>query len=289
MISLKGQSPIVLLDEPTPSFVQKTNKIKIFNLKLQIYREIITAEIAVKDCLAKLAVIVPLLRMLSVKINQAIHRQAIDNGLSIPCHKGCASCCYFLIPLSVPEALCLVGEIMLMPLAQYENLKRHWDRIGDQMREQLPKNLSPPYTNDISCSQLKKISNWYTLQKQPCSFLQKNVCTIYRQRPLVCRDFLVTGSSLQCQLGKVSTKATVKMFPTFIHVLRQLTNEFVQESQNIILLHNLFDWYAENHALYNRTWPAPMIVERFLDILMKGQQAKSTEIDSTLEEIRLRN
>ena len=270
MNSLKSQSPIVLLDESTASIAQKTNDINIVDLKLQIHSEIVTVKIAVKDYPATLADIVPMARMLSVKINEAVQRQAIYNGLTIPCHQGCANCCHLLIILSVPEALRLVEEVMSMPRSQYEKLKRHWDSTGDHMREQLPKNLSPHLTNYISYSNLKKISNWHTKQRKPCVFLRGGMCTIYEQRPLVCRDFMVIGSSSQCQSGKVSTKAGVQISPSLVHVLRQLASELEHENQRIIFLHDLFDWYTENPALYNRKWPAPMIVEQFINILIKA-------------------
>ena len=159
MNSLKNQSPIVLLDESTPSVVHKTNNINIVDLKLQIHKEIATAKIAVKDCPATLADIVPMARILSVKINEAIHRQAIYNGHSIPCRQGCANCCHLLIILSVPEALRLVEEVMLMPFSQYEKLKRHWESTGNHMRKQLSKDFSLRHTNYISHSNLKRISN----------------------------------------------------------------------------------------------------------------------------------
>ena len=274
MNSLKSQSPIALLDDSTPCVEHKANNINIIDLKLEIHKEIVTAKIAVKDCPARLADIVPMARMLSAKINQAVYKHAIYNGLSIPCRQECANCCYLLIILSVPEALRLAEELMLMPLSKYEDLKRHWDSTGNHIREKLPKNLFPRNSNYIAYPNLKIFSNWYTKQRKACAFLQDNMCSIYEQRPLVCRDFMVMGSSSQCQLGKVSTKTAVKTSPSIVRVLRQLASEFEHKNQRIIFLHDLFAWYKENTALYNRKWPAPMIVERFIHILLYNQQSK---------------
>ena len=278
MDELESQPPILLLDDSIPSVVHKTQKIKIIDLKLEIHKEIVTSKIGVKDCLASIADIVPMTRMLSVKINQAIHRHAINKRISIPCRQGCANCCHLLIILSVPEALCLAEELMLLPLSQYENLKKHWDSTSNHIREQFPRKLFPVNLNLNAYSDLKKFSNWYTKQRKPCAFLQDSICTIYEQRPLVCRDFMVMGSSLQCQLGKISTKAAIKTSLSLVHVLGQLASEFEHKSQRFIFLHDLFGWHAENLALNNRKWPVSMLVERFINILLHTQKPKLTNI-----------
>ena len=104
------------------------------------------------------------------------------------------------------------------------------------------------------------------------------MCTIYEQRPLVCRDFMIMGSSSQCQLGKVSTKTAVKTSPSLVHVLKELAGELDHKNNKIIFLHDLFGWYAENLASNNRKWPASMLVERFINILLHTQKPKLTNI-----------
>ena len=67
---------------------------------------------------------------------------------------------------------------------------------------------------------------------------------------------MVIVSSLQCQLGKVSTRAVVQISPYPVHMLRQLAGELEYENQSVIFLHDLFGWYTENPAFPNRKWPA---------------------------------
>lgn len=254
--------------------MHKSKDINIINLKIRVNCETVTAKIAVKDCPATLADVVPTARMLSAKINQAIDRHAINSGISIPCQQGCANCCHLLIILSVPEALRLAEELILMPLSEYEKLRRYWDSISNFIREQLPMNSLPRNLNYIDYPNLRAISNWYTKQRKPCVFLQDNICAIYEQRPLVCRDFIIMGSSSQCQLGKVSVKTAVKTSPSMSYVLRQLASEFEYKGQKIVFLHNLFNWYEENIKLYDQMWPATVLVQRFIELLTYTQQSK---------------
>lgn len=212
--------------------------------------------------------------MLSAKINQAIYRHAIYSGISIPCQHGCANCCYLLIILSIPEALRLAEELILMPLSEYEKLRRYWENISNFIREQLPMNLLPRNLDYIDYLNLRAISNWYTKQRKPCVFLHGSICTIYEQRPLVCRDFMITGSSSQCQLGKISVKTAIRTTPSISYVLRRLVSEFEYKSHRIIFLHDLLNWYEENITLFNKKWPATVMVQRFIDLLMYTQRSK---------------
>ena len=85
------------------------------SFKLDILGERVPFCVNVTESQVKLADIVPLARGVSTKITKIVVERTRRSGQSIPCHQGCSACCNFLVPLSVPEALCLRDDVLAMP------------------------------------------------------------------------------------------------------------------------------------------------------------------------------
>ena len=258
--------PIIFLDESEVSSARQNSDMNIISMRRTTFGKPLYLHIGVRDFPATLADIVPMSRSLSSKLIQIVLEKFDSDGTVVPCRKGCGVCCNYLVYLSIPEAFRMVEEVM--PLEQREDVIKSCRQLAERFREKLNE---PANADTVNESQKAKISRCYYSVKQSCPFLCNNLCTIYEQRPIICREHIVVGSVSQC-LGDGSHEAmdaNVKVPISIAEVLGQLTIELEHGNREAVVLPCVFDWYQRDVERSKRTWPAPMMVERFINIFLR--------------------
>ena len=252
---------------------------EVIGLELDILGKELNFRVGLGKGQAKLADIVPLARTLCTKITDVVVEGIRSDGGRIPCCKGCAACCGpYLVPLSVPEALCLNEEISTAPQYQRESMSRACLLAAQHILSQNP---PKPFmgqatdTSHVSPAELNLVSSWYTSLKLPCPFLYKGVCTIYGQRPLACREHFVKGSAEACR-GRRGIAEVVEMPVQLPNVLAQLAGELEGASAEAVILPLTLLWCEQNPERAGRTWPAAMMVKRFVEIVKEMASKNST-------------
>lgn len=259
--------PITILDtvgQPENSCSCNT---KIIDFDLDILGQTLQFSAVLVRKQARLADIVPLARLVSNRITDIVIRSICDGVDHIPCAQGCAACCYYLLPMSVPEAFYLKQEILARPQDQQRLMLRLCLLAARSiLKHKPPKCLSSAdsvLSPDESIS-LHAISSWYKSLKLPCPFLYKTECIIYSQRPLTCREHLVKGSARACK-GKRGSAETVKMPLQMSNVLARLAANLEQTNIESIVMPLALIWCEENLARHERTWPTTSLVECFIE------------------------
>ena len=126
-----------------------------------------------------------------------------------------------------------------------------------------------------SPNQVRQLGNWYAGLKLPCPFLSGGLCTIYEQRPTACREHFVTGSGLPCETECMVQSQMVMMPVRVVEALGQLASELEGTCVEAVMLPLALPWAQENLQRHQRTWPAIMMVERFVEILQETASKKS--------------
>jgi len=208
---------------------------------------------------------------------ECVKRKAVMSGFAIPCRKGCALCCQYLISLSVPEAFRLVREIMMMPLGQREKVMNRCFQISQWFQKQLGDCYAakkPSNGDNLNPQQLKEILERYFREEISCPFLHDDVCTIYSLRPMVCREHLVAGSTSTCGNNGTSNSPKVQI-PVRIEIaLKLMTSKLEQTKQESIVLPCVFDWFLNNKKRCNRVWPTRILVEHFVKAIYEASYLK---------------
>jgi Fe-S-cluster containining protein len=246
------------------------NSKKIIGLKINIRGEMLNFRIGVGNGRAKLADIVPLARALSDRITEIVIRRTLINQCRIPCSKGCSACCSrHLVPLSVPEALRLKEEIDAAPAYRRELMLKACIREARLILSHKPPNPLISQTAEatpVKTFDLNLVSNWYKSIKSTCPFLYNHVCSIYEQRPLACREHFITGSARACK-GLRGSAEVLEMPVRLPNVLGQLTSELEGTDLEAVILPLAPAWYEENAERAEQSWPAEMMVRRFVEII----------------------
>jgi len=254
---------------------------EVISLELDILGKEVNFRIGFGKGQARLADIVPLARTLCKKITDVVLESMRSDGGRIPCCRGCSACCSrCLVPLSVPETLRLKEDISAAPAYQRESMWRACLLAARRILSQKPPKPFIGQTEEVSTVSsvdLNLVSNWYASLKLPCPFLYKDVCTIYEQRPLACREHFVEGSARACR-GQRGTAEVVQMPVQVPNALGQLASELEGMSVEAVILPLALVWCEENPERAERTWPAPIMVKRFVEIIKAMAHKNSTAV-----------
>jgi len=254
---------------------------EVIGLELDVLGKELNFRIGVGKGQARLADIVPLARTICTKITDAVVESIYSDGGRIPCCKGCAACCRrCLVPLSVPEALCLKEEISAAPPYRRESMFRACLLAAQRILSQKPPEQFIDQTAEAlqaSPAELNLVSSWYMSLKLACPFLYNDVCTIYEQRPLACREHFVKGSASVCR-GERGIAEVVEMPAQLPNALGQLASELEGMSVEAVILPFALVWCEENPERAERTWPAATMVKRFVEIVKAMASKNSTAV-----------
>jgi Fe-S-cluster containining protein len=124
-------------------------------------------------------------------------RDVGDCGGSISCKAGCGACCRMLVPISELEAQRLREVVHAMPEPRRSHVLA---RFAEAVRQLDAAGLLP---------QLRRVEQWtdnefqamtraYFERQIACPFLEAESCSIYEERPITCREYLVTSPAEKC-------------------------------------------------------------------------------------------
>jgi Fe-S-cluster containining protein len=122
---------------------------------------------------------------------------AAEVGKAISCRKGCGACCRQLVPISRTEGERLLDLLERLPSAQREAAVARFTAAARSLTQAgLAEALLDPAKRAGKTD--RELSVIYFAQHIACPFLEKESCSIHRDRPLVCREYLVTSPAELC-------------------------------------------------------------------------------------------
>jgi Fe-S-cluster containining protein len=131
-------------------------------------------------------------------------------GQRISCKKGCGSCCRQLVPISPVEARRISDLVDEMPeprraavRARFAEARRRFEEAG-----LVDKLLHPEtWTGD----EIRSLGVRYFQVGVPCPLLEEESCSIHPDRPITCREYLVTSPAEHCARPTAETVRPVPM------------------------------------------------------------------------------
>jgi Fe-S-cluster containining protein len=154
--------------------------------------------------------LLPALRSLTNGVVQAAVQRETGAGRSISCQAGCGACCRQLVPLTLTEARQMPALIAgLEPahrarvLARFEDAREHFVASGlwDQFDG----------LDTRTADERMQLSMQYFHEGIACPFLEQDSCSIHPDRPLICRQYLVTSPATNCRDPKPETIVRVAL------------------------------------------------------------------------------
>jgi len=152
--------------------------------------------------------LLPLYRGLAEQLIQLGVDSVTEAGHTVSCRKGCGACCRQLVPISELEARRIRDVIDELPPERRELVL---ERFAEGRRRLAETGLLPLLqdTSLVPHGEARSFGLRYFAQGVACPFLENETCSIYEERPIACREYLVTSPAANCAHPTPETVASV--------------------------------------------------------------------------------
>lgn len=141
------------------------------------------------------ASVIPALQKLVNTVVEAAEAKLGPSGQAVSCRKGCGACCRQLVPVSRTEAERLLEVIEAMPPGRRAAVAGRFAAAEAAIESSGLHMVTREARGDRSD---RELSVGYFALGIPCPFLEEESCSIHPERPLVCREYLVTSAAELC-------------------------------------------------------------------------------------------
>ncbi|MBC7899906.1 MAG: YkgJ family cysteine cluster protein [Saprospiraceae bacterium] len=176
-------------------------------------------------------------------------------GKEISCKAGCGACCRQPVPLAEVEAYQLAELVESMPEPRRTEIKNrfrdgneHFSNIGwfERLRLGSIEYQKDPNPSDKVVHEFVSIAVEYFNQGIPCPFLENESCSIHENRPLACREYLVTSPAENCSKIVPGSIDRVELLIKPSRPLRRITRTENSDDLGAITMIGALD-FAEKH------------------------------------------
>lgn len=147
--------------------------------------------------------VLPFARRFSDAVIASVVEETTKTGRAISCRAGCGACCRQVVPVTETEARRLRKFVEAMPEPRRSAIRERFAQAQRVFAEagMLEQLVEPHETRTARWSEF---AVRYFRQGVACPFLEDESCSIYEERPLICREYLVTSPAENC--AQVATR-----------------------------------------------------------------------------------
>ncbi|MFN7926596.1 MAG: YkgJ family cysteine cluster protein [Blastocatellia bacterium] len=222
-------------------------------------------EVTVPTVPVRPAKMLPVFQQLTNTVVSVGMQQAEAAGAQISCTKGCGACCRQLVPIAESEAYLLQSLVNEMPGPRRANVRARFAaaKVKLQAAGLLDRILFP---GELSVEARRELGLDYFQQGIACPFLEEESCSIHPDRPLACREYLVTSPAANCAQPLAETVHCVAVPGSVAQIIRTLA---ATRAVNWLPLIVAIDWAAE-HPDESPARPGPEWLQAVFQQLTKS-------------------
>lgn len=169
-------------------------------IQLRVLGESVAVEAPQPPPWARLDELLPVIRAVDDAAVGAAVRRAEAAGTAISCRKGCSTCCRAQpVPVTPPEAYALSQLVDSLPEPRRTEIRERFaDRVQRLYDAGLVEQFLDRSGSDPDDDTARGVVDRYFRLGLVCPFLEDDACSIYADRPFVCRQYLVTSDPDLC-------------------------------------------------------------------------------------------
>lgn len=140
-------------------------------------------------------------------------------GKTISCKAGCGACCSQAVPIAETEVYNIARVVDEMPEPRRTAIKerfadavRHFEEKDWFGRMKRAVSKAGAVSRDAVMEEVQTLALEYFHDNIPCPFLDAGSCSIHPDRPIACREYLVTSPAENCSDPTAATIDKVHMF-----------------------------------------------------------------------------
>lgn len=214
---------------------------------------------------ARLDELLPLLRAIDNAAVDAAVKDVEASGETVTCCKGCSACCRAQpVPVTPPEAYALIRLVEGMPEPRRSEVKA---RFADRVQQLTEAGLVDSFLTRNPAdgpAEARALAERYFRLGLVCPFLDDDACSVYADRPFVCRQYLVTSPVELCSDPLNNPVRRVKMPVAAAGATLTVAEEVIGSPQHTVPLVLALE-YAERHrADLERTYDSAPLARRWV-------------------------
>lgn len=137
--------------------------------------------------------VLPVLQGLSSLFAARAEARAAAEGRTVSCRAGCGACCRQMVPVAAAEARALARLVQALPEPRQSAVRRRFDEALQTLNA-----LGILDRLDQDPESRRRVGLDYFGAGVACPFLENEACSIHPDRPLSCREYLVTSPPEYC-------------------------------------------------------------------------------------------
>lgn len=186
-----------------------------------------------------------LLRGLTDAVVESAMERSAAQDQPISCRKGCGACCRQLVPIAPAEAHRLRKVVDSMPMPRRGEVLGRFEAARAELAVSgMLERLSAPEKTDESSRRVLGID--YFRHGIACPFLEQESCSIYAERPLACREYLVTSPPEHCAQPTPEGIKCLPIAARVSHALRKLEASQQPRRSPWVPLIIALDWASQD-------------------------------------------
>jgi len=172
--------------------------------------------------------------------------QAAASGQAVTCRAGCGACCRQLVPLAEPELIALARLVERLPEPRQATIRARFAAALTTLESAglLDALRQPPSDPQANLA----LNRAYFELGLACPFLERESCSIHRERPTMCREYNVLTPATGCRAPFTDTVRPVAVPVYQGNVLAAAGERSTGRRTRITPLVLALEWVAANPA-----------------------------------------
>jgi len=245
-----------------------------FHLQLKLGDEDFLAKVTVPTAPIRPIDLLPVLQRLDDAVVDAAIDAARRRGKTISCRAGCGACCRQLVPISRTEAHCLAELVVNLPADRRAHVITRFREATAALEAHglLDRLRAAPQLADAD--QHARLAREYFRAQIACPLLEEESCSIHPDRPLSCREYLVTSPAAWCREPESHKIEKVLLDAKPTKVLFRFDDGEGRGEPSWLPLVLTLDWAVAHGPQPQPRLPGDRLFQSFIDRL--GEQGKAS-------------
>jgi Fe-S-cluster containining protein len=245
------------------------------NIRMNVHGEPVEIGVSVPSEPVKLRRMLPLLRQMSNGFVGAAVDQVRAGGKEISCRAGCGACCRQLVPVSEVEAFELRELVDSMPEPRRSEIRERFASGAARLRDAGYFERLDLAARESEAAYAAMVNEYFEFGVA-CPFLENESCSIHADRPITCREYLVTSPPAYCASAEGTGVQTVRQIFELKEALISTSRVRTAEELPYVPMISVLEWTDtgtdDAPARTGREWMSSLF-ERMMEIGNRNETA----------------
>ena len=165
---------------------------------MKVWGDDVQMELTLPAAPTRLESLLPVFQRVADGLVDLATDRAAAEGRQVSCKKGCGACCRQLVPISEVEARRIGRLVEELPEPRRSEVRARFTQARERLAEAALLSKLENRQESFGEGEIASFGLAYFHLGIPCPFLEEESCSIHVDRPISCREYLVTSPAVNC-------------------------------------------------------------------------------------------